>query len=106
MAESGLETGVIQSAATRPPRDEQKPVPAGLGDKQESWWGQGAACGGAVGLRLKTGVSLAGKLQGYSPIAFPESYLETLSLDWVLCSLFRSSRTSPNCTRVSLPKPA
>lgn len=27
---SGLETGINQSAATRPPRGEQKPVPAGL----------------------------------------------------------------------------
>lgn len=43
----GLETGVGQSAATRPPPGEQKPVPAGLGDKQEEWGGGGA--GGRLG---------------------------------------------------------
>lgn len=42
----GLETGVGQSAATRPPPGEQKPVPAGLGDKQEEWGGWGAARAG------------------------------------------------------------
>lgn len=103
----GLETGVGQSAATRPPPGEQKPVPAGLGDKQEGWGGRGVGSGGRGSARQSWGAPGPGARAGIAHtlpgVVFPARRVpgSRFRASWAPCGPARSVDPRPRPERAA-----